>query len=100
MENHYFKVHENEIYKNRTLVSDKPIIAYLPDLRVEPDSNGNLVQYYHKLKFPVEIDAFVRAGAHVYPLHYYDYISIPMICKKINGLHISGGRDINPTEYR
>ena len=43
MENHYFKVHEHELYKNRTLTSDKPIIAYLPDLRVEPDSDGNFV---------------------------------------------------------
>lgn len=43
MDTHYFKIHENEIYNNRKLVSDKPIIAYLPDIRIEKDSNGNKV---------------------------------------------------------
>ena len=52
------------------------------------------------MKFPVEVDAFVRAGAHIHPLHYYDYINIPTICKKVSGLHMSGGRDIYSTEYR
>ena len=43
MEDHNFKIHEHERYKNRTLESDKPVIAYLPDIKIEYKKNGEVV---------------------------------------------------------
>ena len=42
MQDHNFKLHEHELYKNRTLESDKPIIAYLPDIKIEYGKDGSV----------------------------------------------------------
>ena len=83
--------------KDRSFISDKPVIGLTVDWRKMVDNKGNYACYYYPAKLKAYQDAVILGGGIPVVILFSD--NIKEIVPMLDGVLIAGGRDIDPKFY-